>query len=372
MRQLRHDLNYGISAGLLVAAIVAIMTGIIAHLWDLNDFIYHTYSGYVMTLLALAHVWLNWKRMISYARHRLRPNARRTPQLPVPMPQSNNAPPTRMQPTRHTILSRRGFLGLTVGSLSGYLVGRGLRRPPTIAGGADLGVVYHQWSKPGVIDALGTVAHWGGQPPLYKSYPDADAITLPTPTAEGGLEEAISRRRSTRDYSGETMTLDELSRVLFYSAGINADRWGHQLRTAPSSGALYPLEIYAVVHNVDGLSPGVYHYHVQNHGLERLQAADLRSDVVQQGLMQAFLGECNVVLILTVIFQRMRWKYQDRTYRYGLIEAGHVGQNVYLAATSIGLGACAVGAFMDDQINTMLGVDGTEEAAIYMLAVGKT
>ena len=75
---------------------------------------------------------------------------------------------------------------------------------------------------------------------------------------------------------------------------------------------------------------------------------------------------------MTVIYQRMRWKYQDRTYRYGLIEAGHIGQNLYLAATSMGLGACSVGAFMDDAINAMLGVDGTEEAAIYMLAVGKT
>lgn len=86
--------------------------------------------------------------------------------------------------------------------------------------------------------------------------------------------------------------------------------------------------------------------------------------------MQEFLGEANVVLFMTVIFQRMRFKYQDRTYRYGLIEAGHLGQNAYLAATSMGLGACAIGAFMDDDINAMLGVDGKNEAAIYMLAIG--
>ena len=85
---------------------------------------------------------------------------------------------------------------------------------------------------------------------------------------------------------------------------------------------------------------------------------------------QEFLGTCGVVLFLTMILQRMRPKYQDRSYRYGLLEAGHVGENAYLAASSMGLGACGVGAFMDDAINHMLGVDGVEEAAVYMLAAG--
>lgn len=87
--------------------------------------------------------------------------------------------------------------------------------------------------------------------------------------------------------------------------------------------------------------------------------------------MQEFLGQANLVLVLTSIFQRLRWKYQERSYRYALIEAGHLGQNVYLAGTSIGMGTCAVGAFLDDGLNLLLGVDGQNEAAIYMLAVGK-
>ena len=126
-----------------------------------------------------------------------------------------------------------------------------------------------------------------------------------------------------------------------------------------------------MVHKVEGLAPGVYHYGVKDHSLAQLRVADLRDAVVRQGVMQEFLGQANLVLFFTVIFQRMRWKYHDRTYRYGLLEAGHLGQNVYLAATSMGLGACAIGAFADDQVNTMLGVDGQEEAAVYMLAVGK-
>jgi SagB-type dehydrogenase family enzyme len=88
--------------------------------------------------------------------------------------------------------------------------------------------------------------------------------------------------------------------------------------------------------------------------------------------MQEFLGEANLVLVLTAIFQRLRWKYQERAYRYALLEAGHLGQNVYLAATSMGMGACAVGAFLDDGLNGLLGVDGKDEAALYLLAVGKT
>ena len=92
--------------------------------------------------------------------------------------------------------------------------------------------------------------------------------------------------------------------------------------------------------------------------------------MVDQAIGQEFLGSCGVVLFLTMILQRMRPKYQDRSYRYGLLEAGHLGENAYLAATSMGLGACGVGAFMDDAINDMLGVDGVEEAAVYMLAAG--
>ena len=102
-----------------------------------------------------------------------------------------------------------------------------------------------------------------------------------------------------------------------------------------------------------------------------MRSGDYRAKIVEQGISQQFLGECGVVLFLTMILQRMRPKYQDRSYRYGLLEAGHLGENAYLAATSMGLGACGVGAFMDDAINEMLGVDGVEEAAVYMLAAGR-
>lgn len=369
MRRLRHDLNYGISAGLLVASVATIATGVVVHLWDLHGFVYHTYAGYAMTGLALVHVAFNWHRMVGYARHRLRRRARAksSPSGRPAVPSPGLAPLSRASVTRRT------FVGLAIGSGGGYLLGRGLRPPPPIERGADLGVVYHQWSKPGVIDALGSVASWGQQPELYKTYTGSLRVALPPPDRATGIavEDALARRRSTRAYAAEPLTLPELSRLLLLSAGITGERYGNRLRAAPSSGALYPIEVYPVIHHVAGLEPGVYHYGVAGHDLALLRGGDFRAEVVRQGIAQEFLGQAGVVFFMTVMFQRMRWKYHDRTYRYGLIEAGHIGQNLYLAATSMGLGACSVGAFMDDAINAMLGVDGHEEAAIYMLAVGK-
>ena len=372
MRRLRQDLNYLVSAGLFVVALAAIVTGIVADLWDLNDFRWHTYAGYVMTGLALAHVALNWRKLLAYTRMRLRRMRRKPAARPAPAPRPVLADPVTPAGVAHAtgaaLLSRRGLFGLGIGGLAGMLAGRGLRTPPVIPGGEDIGFVYHEWSKPGVLDALGSVADWGQRPPQYKEYPGAVTVALPEPDLRQGVtvEDAIVRRHSSRDYSGEPMSLEDLSRVLFLTAGMT--RPGR--RSHPSSGALYPIEVYAVVHNVDGCEPGIYHYGIRNHALERVRSGDFREAVVRQGLLQDFLGECNVVLFLTVIFQRMRFKYRDRTYRYGLVEAGHLGQNVYLAAESLGLGACAVGAFLDDSMNEMLGVDGRNEAAVYMLSLG--
>jgi SagB-type dehydrogenase family enzyme len=383
MHRLRHDLDFLTSAGLLVSGMATAITGVVADLWDLNDFWYHTISGYVMGALAIAHVCFNWERLVAYARFRL---VRRSSKPPVTALQRRAAAPAADSLTQHGEdrtaplrwlgrrgMSRRGLLGLAVGGVGGWILGRGLRPSPPIPAGSDVGVIYHEWSKPGVIDVLGSVANWGQQPPLYKAYPGAPMIALPEMRPTGGLPtaEAITSRRSTRAFSPAPMSIDQLSQVLALGSGISADRWGNARRTAPSSGALYPIELYPVVHNVDGLERGLYHYAFREHALELIRLEDLRAHVVEQGLMQEFLGQCGAVVFLTQILQRMRFRYQDRSYRYGLVEVGHIGQNIYLAASSMGLGACAIGAFMDNEINAMLGVDGTEEAAIYMIAVGR-
>jgi SagB-type dehydrogenase family enzyme len=381
MTRLRHDLNFISSAGLIVTGLTTGLTGLVADLWDLNDFWYHTVSGYVMGGFALMHVALNWGRMVAYAKFRLRGAATRIasngPVRPGVTPRTTGPaaviePASSLQTLTRATLSRRGLLGLAVGGVGGLLLGRGLRPPPTIAAGSDVGVIYHQWSKPGVIDALGSVANWGQPVELYKAYPGASSIALPAPVLEGGLPaaSAMATRRSTRSYSTQPMSLDELSRFMFLTTGVSSDAFGNPRRTAPSSGALYPIEVYPIVHNVDGIEPGVYHYAYREHAIELVRAEDMRSRVVEQGLGQEFLGQCGAVLFVTMILQRMRPKYQDRSYRYGLLEAGHVGENAYLAATDMGLGACGIGAFMDDAMNEMIGVDGVEEAVVYMLAVG--
>jgi SagB-type dehydrogenase family enzyme len=386
MARLVRDLDFLTSVGLLVTAAATALTGVIADVWDLNDFWYHTVSGYVMGGFAIAHVLFNRGRLVGYARFRVR--SIRWPGSPVVA-----TAPARVQPSRLTqadpepvrplawlgraALSRRGLFGLAVGATGGIVLGRGLRQPPVIGTGSDVGVIYHQWSKPGLLDTLETVTDWGQPIELYKTYPNARRIALPPVDLDGRLDRgpttarAIATRRSTRAYDSTSMTLDELSRLLYLTGGITAGLHGNARRSAPSSGALYPIELYPVVHRVDGVEPGVYHYDYRDHALELVRAGDFRAHVVEQGIAQEFLGECGVVLFLTMILQRMRPKYQDRSYRYGLVEAGHVGENGYLAATSMGLGACGVGAFMDDAINEMLGVDGVDEAVVYMLAAGK-
>jgi SagB-type dehydrogenase family enzyme len=387
--QLRHDLNYLISAGILIAVVVASITGVVAHLWDLNDFVYHVYAGYMLLGFSIAHVAFNWKRLLNYFRWRLGKRGIRYAQAaaaapaqqpkPVAAPQSTSAASSTITDTprpsalRHVRVSRRGVVGVALAAVGGVFVGRKLEAQPPIPHGNDLGVVYHEWSKPGTPSIWGTITDWGGQPARYKVYPDVPYIALPKPQLVPGLatEDAIQNRRSARTYNSEPMTQDELSRLLHNTGSENVRRWGAPVRTAPSSGALYPIEMYLLVHNVQDLAPGLYHYAVENHGLHQLRAADLRSDIVRHGLSQGFLGAANLVIVFTSIFQRMRWKYQQRSYRYALLEAGHLGQNVCLAATSMGLGACTVGAYMDKDVDAMLGIDGYGEASLYIVAVGK-
>lgn len=370
-RRLRQDLDHLNSALLLLVTVAAIVTGVVAHVWDLDEFRYHVWAGYGLVAFSAVHVVLNWGRLTSYARFRLRSVRPRV---------APAAPPAARRPTgttaatgdagvRGALVSRRGLLGLAAGGTVGLLGGRGLPGGPDVERGGDIALTYHQWSKPGVDDALGTLVSWGTTPPLYKRYPGRELVPLPEPVLDDGLsaEEAMTRRVSVRDHRGATMGLDQLSRLLALAGGL---REGGRRRTTPSSGALYPIELYPVVHDVKGLEPGVYHYAVADHGLHRLRSGDLRTETVRHGLMQEFLGTANVVLYVTMLLPRMRPKYRERSYRYGLIEAGHVGQNVYLAATSMGLGPCAVGAYTDDAVDQLLGIDGTEELSVYMLSVG--
>ncbi len=210
-------------------------------------------------------------------------------------------------------------------------------------------------------------------PLLFKTFPGAKTIKLP-PAELGGVTvaRAIQRRRSVRNYSGRPMTLQQLSQLAWTTQGVTGRIYDKPLRTAPSAGALYPFEVYVIVNNVSGLDQGIYHYGVREHHLEQVKIGDFRSRITEAGLDQDMLGEANVTFALSAIFDRCRHKYGERGFRYTYIEAGHISQNIYLQATSMGLGSVAVGAFLDQEIDQLLGLDGRDEAAIYLHAVGTT
>ena len=211
------------------------------------------------------------------------------------------------------------------------------------------------------------------KPDVYKQYPDAEKIELPQPVHAHGpsLDEVIRARRSVRSYSGEGVSMDQLSYALWASTGIRARDRGHELRTAPSAGALYPIETYLVVNNVEGVGEGVYHYNIREHSLELLKPGDFAEAAAQAALGQDMCADCAVVFVWTAVFQRMKWKYGQRAYRYVYLDAGHIAENLALAATGLGLGSCQIGALYDDEVNELIGVDGADESVVYMSAVGK-
>ena len=360
----RRDLDYAVIAAMFLNGVYVAISGLIAGLFGFPQFFLHRYAGYVCAGLIAAHLALNWRRITVYLGQRLR-RRQRQEQTEQPMERPRERP---WAGRRQLLISVLGIVG---GFVLGWLVPG--RRPVELSDeAADVGELYHRWSALSYSGALGGLLNWGGRPERVKTYADAERVGLPDPRShkyqELVLEEAIEARRSVRDYSSAPLSLEGLSRLLYAAQGITEARWG--FRAAPSAGALYPIELYAAVHNVTGLERGLYHYAVLEHGLESLRYGDFRAAAVQAGLGQDFLGQANVCFILSAIFQRTRWRYRERTYRYVLLEAGHVGQNLYLAATSMGLGACAVGAFFDDQFDDLLGLDGEEEAVLYVISVG--
>ena len=210
------------------------------------------------------------------------------------------------------------------------------------------------------------------KPPQYKTYPGLKKVQLPKSEYRGMvLEDAITERRSVRNYSTEAIGMAQLSQLLFAAQGVTGKMYGQPLRSAPSAGALYPFEIYLVVNNVQDLAQGIYHYSVLDHALELIKAGDFRDQITDAGLKQEMLGTAGATFVLSAIFDRIRHKYGERGLRYVYMEAGHISQNIYLQAVSLGLGSVSVGAFLDERVNRLIDVDGRKEAAVYLHAVGR-
>lgn len=208
----------------------------------------------------------------------------------------------------------------------------------------------------------------------YKAYPTYPHVPLLPPTeVNTTLSCALHDRRCVRTYCrNEKTSLQVLSNWLGLSCGLVARPGEHDslARTYPSGGGLYPLEVYVAVRRVQGLANGLYHYNVAGHCLEQLADHQIVEDIASNLTQQDAASSAHVVVIITAVFMRTQYKYGERGYRFVLLEAGHLMQNLCLLAPALGLGTVPLGGYYDDRLHDLLGVDGVDEAVVYVAPAG--
>lgn len=200
-------------------------------------------------------------------------------------------------------------------------------------------------------------------------------IRLPDPSLKGEMtvEESLRRRRSVRRYKSVSLNLMQVSQLLWAAYGISDSTTYsiRKLRTAPSAGATYPLEIYLMAGKVDGLVPGLYRYIPDNHALQLYSHGDIRTQVAEACLSQMMLAEAPASLVYSAVYSRTVSRYGDRgAERYVCMDLGHSAQNVYLQATAMGLATCAIGAFDDEQLASII-KPPAEEKLLYLMPIGE-
>jgi len=198
---------------------------------------------------------------------------------------------------------------------------------------------------------------------------ELETIKLPEPRYESeiSVEEALLARRSVRDYKNEPLTLEEVSQLLWAAQGVTTEKGS---RTAPSAGALYPLEIYVAAQNVENLSNGVYKYKSQGHELIKVAEGDKRMELYNAALDQSAIKDAALVLVISVVYERTTEKYGERGERYAHLETGHAAQNVYLQAVALDLGTVVIGAFDDSEVKKIMSMQN-EEQPLYIMPVGR-
>ncbi len=214
----------------------------------------------------------------------------------------------------------------------------------------------------------GSLAARSAKPPTPRAgAAGADAVVeLPKPRTRGSLsvEEALARRRSVRDFAANTpVTLEEVSQLLWAAQGTTSP---DGKRTAPSAGALYPIEIYLVAARVEGLLPGLYRYETRRHRLVRIAAGDRRKELAAAALDQESVREAPAALVIAAVEKRTAKKYGSRAERYVKVEAGCVAENVALQAAASGLGTVVVGAFDDARLSAAAALAPGEQPLLVM------
>jgi SagB-type dehydrogenase family enzyme len=237
-----------------------------------------------------------------------------------------------------------------------------------------IGAAFQEETKYNPEKLAGYALDWSKQPAPFKNYKNPiERVALPNPEIAGApsIWTALQKRRSRRAYRVEgRLAIGLLSTLLWATQGATA-KWGDLiLRTAPSAGGLFPVETYIYARAVEKLEEGFYHFRPQAFDLECVEKGDFSGRLAHAALDQAIAAEAQVTFIWSAVIARGRWKYRQRVYRYIYLDAGHIAQNLYLAAEALGLGVCAIGAFYDDLVNGLVGLDGKEETVIYMASVG--
>ena len=196
-----------------------------------------------------------------------------------------------------------------------------------------------------------------------------EVIRLPQPLSDGtmSVERALRERRSMRQYKNQPVTLSDLSQILWAAQGVSGP--GGR-RTAPSAGALYPLEVSVVAGNVTGLSAGTYSYDPDQHQLTVIAEGDARRSLSRAALDQSSIKNAAAVLVLCAVYERTTVKYGERGIRYVHMEAGHAAQNVSLQAVALNLGTVVIGAFHDDRVRTVLRLS-EQEHPLSLMPIGR-
>lgn len=387
MKIQRRDLHFIVLILLVPGLLLLAGLGLVTATWDMGRYRPLAWLVYGCALLGLVYFILGWPAFVEWMRERV---FRRAPAEPYPFDEEADRDTA-------VVASRRGFVyralsagvfGGVIGAALGYTARAGQEGATDIRRGEDPGAQFHRATAIGPGDLADETIESAGQWWKERPHPWREDMESRAEVAlsrefqiEPGmsLEEAINRRRSRREFTGEPLTEVQISGLLHYAAGETdrRDAWGIDnmiLRAIPSYNGLYPVEVYVAVHDVEDVSPGIYYYDIRNHALRAVRSGDVRNDVAAACASQGFCASAGAVFVLTGNLQRAAWRSNERGYRHILLEAGHIAQNLYLTATAMGLGACAVSVFYDEVLNGLLDLGSggeTEEMAVYAVAVGR-
>lgn len=253
---------------------------------------------------------------------------------------------------------------------------------------ADVSVaeLFHENTKLQRAAALATVANdsYGAREldamarayKRYRLHPQVPLPRLPADAVGPPFGEVIAARRSNRNFASDQLSLSQVSAILQWGYGITGEAGipgggVQRFRAAPSAGALYPAEIYLGVRAVQGLVGGIYHYEVPVVSLALLGPGDPTDRLYEVCCHQEYARQAALVVLISGVVERTKRKYSNRGYRYVLLDIGHLGENLYLACTALGLAIVTTCGFYDDEAADLLGIDGCDEAVFYVAFIGR-